>query len=178
MAEAAGQGTGPGYAWMFVTANLVVPRAKFHEVGGFDESFPLAAGEDFDFCHHYQHAGHPAGYCPNAVIHHYHSMTLRQFWRQHFGYGRGMLQFRRRATRRMGRIADRNIGPFQLILAGRLLKRLRGPRSLMNGVYVAISQAAIMAGALRELRNMDSKEKRGPKFKERRKRRRETKVAE
>ena len=160
LAERGGRGTGPGDAWLFVTANLAVPREHFAAVGGFDESFPLAAGEDFDFCHHYQHAGHPAGYCPAAAVDHYHAMTLRQFWRQHFGYGRGMLQFRRRATARMGRIADRNIGPFQLRLAARLLRRLRGPRTLMNGVYVGISQAAIIAGALAETRNLNSAERR------------------
>lgn len=158
MAQADGRGTGPGEAWMFVTANLLVPARLFHEVGGFDESFPLAAGEDFDFCHHYQHAGHPAGYCPAAVIHHHHPMTLRQFWRQQFGYGRGMLQFRRRATARMGRVADRNIGPFQLRLAARLLARLRGPRSFLNAGYVALSQVAIIGGALAEVRRVHGEE--------------------
>ncbi len=87
-------------------------------------------------------------------------MTLRQFWRQQFGYGRGMLQFRRRATARMGRVADRNIGPFQLHLAARLLRRLRGPRSFLNGVYVSISQAAIIGGALAEVRHVHGVERR------------------
>ena len=169
IAETNGQGTGPNGAWLFVTACLAVPRRLFLEVGGFDESFPLAAAEDFDFCHHYQHHGHPAAYVPAAVVDHYHAMNLRQFWRQHYGYGRGMLQFRRRAKARLGCEAERKIGPFQIRLAARLLRNLRGPRSVVNGLYVGVSQVAIIAGALREARAIDKPESRREKKKRRKK---------
>ncbi len=42
----------------FNTGNLAVPAAGFAELGGFSGEFPLAVGEDYDFCHRRQHAGH------------------------------------------------------------------------------------------------------------------------
>lgn len=137
---------------MFATANLACPRDAFHSVGGFDESFPLAAGEDYDFCHHYQHGGKPAAFVPGAVVLHRHAMTVRQFWRQHFAYGRGLLQFRRRASARMGRSAEKRIGSFQLGLARHCLRRLRGPSTFLEAALVGASQMATLAGAAVESR--------------------------
>ena len=149
-----GHGTGPDATWLFVTANLCVPREAFLTVGGFDESFPLAAGEDFDFCHHFQFAGHRAAWCPQAAIDHFHPMTTRAFWRQHFGYGRGSLQFRVRATQRRGSAATANFGWFQLDLAKRIVARIRGPREVKEGFYVGLSQLATTAGAATEALRM------------------------
>lgn len=149
-AIARGRGCGPGDAWLFVTANLAVPRKQFLEVGGFDASFPLAAGEDYDFCHRYQHHGLPGGYCDAAVVNHYHPMTLRQFWRQHFGYGRGLLQFRRLASERMGGVAERNYASFQMALLRHCMRKLSSYRNWVDVGYVAISQMATVSGALME----------------------------
>ncbi len=146
-----GRGTGPGGAWLFATANVACPRSTFHELGGFDESFPLAAGEDYDFCHHWQHAGHPAVYEPDAVVRHSHSLSLRSYCRQHFAYGRGLLQFRRRATRRLGTRAEHNLGGFQSGLARYCLRRLRGPDTWINAALVGMSQVATLTGAAVEM---------------------------
>ena len=155
-AEKIGGGTGPGGAHLFATANLACGRDIFHSVGGFDESFPLAAGEDYDFCHHYQHGGgnggRPAAFVPGAVVLHRHAMTVRQFWRQHFAYGRGLLQFRRRASARMGQSAEKKIGSFQVGLAGHCLRRLRGPSTFFEAALVGVSQVATLAGAAVESR--------------------------
>ena len=159
-AEKIGRGTGPSGTYLFATANLACPRVAFHDVGGFDESFPLAAGEDYDFCHHYQHAGRPAAFVADAIILHSHAMTLRQFCRQHFAYGRGLLQFRRRANRRIGAASEKRIGSFQLGLARHLARRLRGPRTLSEALLVGVSQVATLAGAASESRRAEGGEDR------------------
>lgn len=150
-AERSGRGTGPGDTWLFATANLACPTNRFCELGGFDESFPLAAGEDYDFCHLWQHAGDPALYAPRAIVRHSHWLGLRSYCRQHFAYGRGLLQFRRRATRRIGTAAERNLGGFQSGLAGYCLRRLRGPGSWVNAALVGVSQLSTLAGAAVEM---------------------------
>ena len=39
-------------------------------------------------------------YAPEVVIHHWHYLTLRSLWRQHFNYGRGAFLFHRISGRR------------------------------------------------------------------------------
>ena len=67
--------------------------SQLHEIGGFDTLFPLAAGEDREFCDRWQHKGLKIGYEPKAVVFHSHAMTLASFWKQHFNYGRGAFYF-------------------------------------------------------------------------------------
>lgn len=79
---------------VFFTSNNMAMRAKqFHELGGFDTTFPLAAGEDRDFCDKWRQVGHEMVYVPTAVVNHFHYLTFRTFWRQHFNYGRGAYHF-------------------------------------------------------------------------------------
>ncbi|HYW49179.1 MAG TPA: glycosyltransferase [Gemmatimonadaceae bacterium] len=72
-----------------VTANVAVSRRAFIELGGFDESFPLAAAEDRDFCERWIAARHRMLYCAEAVVHHGHALGFASFCRQHCNYGRG-----------------------------------------------------------------------------------------
>ena len=141
-------GSGPGGTFLFATASLACTTEGYQKVDGFDETFPLAAGEDYDFCHRYQHAGLPAAFAPGAVVLHRHAMTLRQFARQHFSYGRGLLHFRRRANERIEGVAERNLGNFQAKLALWCLKRAK-PTEI---ALVALSQAATLCGAVAESR--------------------------
>ncbi|BAM04121.1 glycosyltransferase [Phycisphaera mikurensis] len=150
----AGRGSGPDGAWLFVTANLCVPREAFLAVGGFDERFPLPAGEDFDFCHRFQHAGHPAAYAPEAAVDHFHPMGLAAFWRQHRGYGGGSLQFRVRASARRGAAATAGLGGFHAELVRRAIGRVRRPRHVVEGMHIALSQVAAAAGVLAESRRL------------------------
>lgn len=83
-----------------ITANVMVPQRTFVEMGGFDESFPLAAGEDRDFCERWLAAPHRMVYCPAAVVHHAHELRITSFCRQHFNYGRGAHHLHRARTRR------------------------------------------------------------------------------
>lgn len=88
-------GRGPAAPRFFTSNNLAVPAALFHAVGGFDESFPLAAGEDREFCDRWQAHGYRLLRAPEAVVRHAHALSLPTFWRQHMNYGRGAFHLRR-----------------------------------------------------------------------------------
>ncbi|HEV2763340.1 MAG TPA: glycosyltransferase, partial [Pyrinomonadaceae bacterium] len=73
-----------GRAAFFTSNNLALSSELFRAVGGFDESFPLAAGEDRELCDRWRARGHRLTYAPDAVVRHAHALTLRSFCRQHF----------------------------------------------------------------------------------------------
>lgn len=75
--------------------NLSLSSEIFHAINGFDERFPLAGGEDREFCARVIDRGYPLDLVQNAVVDHYHPLSLRQFMKQHFNYGRGAFFFRR-----------------------------------------------------------------------------------
>lgn len=86
----------------FASNNIAVARETFERVGGFDLRFPLAGGEDREFCARYHHAGCPLVYAESAVVAHYHALTLKRFLRQHYNYGRGAYCYRRVHAARSG----------------------------------------------------------------------------
>jgi cellulose synthase/poly-beta-1,6-N-acetylglucosamine synthase-like glycosyltransferase len=73
----------PMNARFFTSNNFASRTEPFREVGGFDTTYPLAAGEDREFCDRWAALGRRLVYDPGAVIVHYHPLTLRKFWRQH-----------------------------------------------------------------------------------------------
>ena len=82
-------------AQFFTSNNFTVPREAFFEIGGFDDSFPLAAAEDRDFCDRWRQHGGRLRNAPKAAMAHAHPLTFRGFIRQHFNYGRGAFHFHR-----------------------------------------------------------------------------------
>jgi len=82
-------GSAPAAPPFLTSNNLIVSARPFHQVGGFDESFPLAGGEDREFCDRWQQAGFELLHEPGAIVKHSHELTLSRFWRQHMNYGRG-----------------------------------------------------------------------------------------
>ena len=135
----------------FNSANLAMPAARFRDLGGFDESFPHPAGEDYDFCHRWQHAGYGMTYSPEAVVYHAHGLTLAGFCRQHFGYGRGLLRCRLGIARRTGTPFRGQPLGFYLGLLRFPLAQGRNARSWLHTLLVALSQAATAAGVLWEM---------------------------
>jgi len=89
----------PNNARFFTTSNLAVPADRFHELGGFDESFGTTASEDRELCGRWQHRGYRMIYAPEVVVDHAHALTGRAFIRQHFNYGRGAALLQRARTR-------------------------------------------------------------------------------
>jgi GT2 family glycosyltransferase len=57
-------------------ACMMVPRARFDEVGGFEEQMPVAYN-DIDFCLKLRRAGHLVVYTPYATLLHHESATRR-----------------------------------------------------------------------------------------------------
>ena len=87
-------------ASFFTSNNLALPVDRFRAIGGFDSTFPRAAGEDRELCDRWLHHGHRLIYAPEAVVYHAHALSLRTFWRQHVNYGRGAFYFRRVRAKR------------------------------------------------------------------------------
>lgn len=134
----------------FVTSNVAFPVDAFRALGGFDESFPLAAAEDRDFCERWRNANHTFVYEPAAIVHHAHRLTLRRFCRQHFTYGRGARYLQlARATR-----GDRSLRIEPVKFYWDMLRFPFGSRSVWQAsksvVLLSLSQVMYVAGYARE----------------------------
>lgn len=64
-------------AWLLLTANAAFRRHALASVGGFDERFRQASGEDLDLCERLLAAGHRIEVVPDAVVEHHHPTTVR-----------------------------------------------------------------------------------------------------
>jgi glycosyltransferase involved in cell wall biosynthesis len=105
----------------------------------FDESFPLAAGEDRDWCARLARAGARLTYVPAATVVHRPQLGLRGLLRQQRRYGRGAVRFRQAG----GSLA----GPgYYARLARECARADAGVAAL-----VALAQAAVAVGAAAEL---------------------------
>lgn len=82
-------------ARFLIASNLALPRELFEFVGGFDEGYRLAAGEDRDFSRRLGVNGARLRYAPELGVWHYPELNLAGLMRQHFRYGRGAHRFRR-----------------------------------------------------------------------------------
>ena len=86
----------------FASNNIALSRQDFARLGGFDESFPLAGGEDRDFCDRCVRLGLRFLHRPEALVDHEHDLSLKGFWRQHFRYGHGAWRYHCLRTSRRG----------------------------------------------------------------------------
>jgi GT2 family glycosyltransferase len=142
----------PGRARFFTSNNLALSAERFLEIGGFNHSFHLAAGEDRELCDRWQAAGLAMRYASQAVVLHQPALTMSSFWRQHFNYGRGAVQVHRlRAKRGWGQAAPEGAGFYWQLLSGPFQPaRLRRTAGLRIALLTVVSQAATAAGYLRE----------------------------
>lgn len=67
------------------SCNLLVRKAPFLELGGFNED--LTVGEDVDLCWRLQDRGHHFEYRPVGRVYHRHRNKMRQFGLRRFDYG-------------------------------------------------------------------------------------------
>lgn len=148
---ASAQKAGAG-ALDFVTSNnMALSRHAFERLGGFDTDFPLAAGEDRDFCDRWIASGGTIEQAPAAHIEHFHALTPRAFWRQHFNYGRGA--HRVHALRQARRTSAEQRRFKRLSFYGGLIfypVRERRPQALRQTAMLTLSQLATTAGYLAE----------------------------
>ncbi|MBE9178309.1 glycosyltransferase [Oculatella sp. LEGE 06141] len=130
----------------FASNNFALPAELFQAIGGFDTTFPLAAGEDREFCDRWLEKGYPMIYAPAVQVHHAHELALPTFWRQHFNYGRGAFYFHQ--VRRQRTAETVKIEPFSFYT--RLLTYPFSQRSPQPSVLVAallfLSQVANVSG--------------------------------
>ena len=76
----------------FCSNNLAFPRCELLHLGGFDETFPLAAGEDRELCARWQQK-YQLHFLAAAVVQHRQVLGILSFALQHFRYGIGAAHF-------------------------------------------------------------------------------------
>ena len=132
------------------TCNLAFPAEPFRQVGGLDKNWRIAGGEDRDLCARWLGAGQTMIYQPQAQVLHYHALTLRQFLRQHFQYGRGAHKFRQglRPGDRPVRARASLSSYFRLM--GLPWRQFRGLTAWKVSGYLVLAQMATGAGMLSE----------------------------
>ena len=120
------------------TSNLACRADVLRELP-FDEEYPLAAGEDRDWCDRLAASGRAIAYEPNAVVRHHPDLTLRRYWQQQLRYGRGAHRFKASGKRQRPPIA------FYVDLLGKGFRQ--GP---VIGALVCLAQVATLAGVVAE----------------------------
>ncbi|MFZ0545692.1 MAG: glycosyltransferase [Candidatus Promineifilaceae bacterium] len=136
-------------AGFFASNNMAVRRDLFLELGGFDTTFPMAAGEDRELCRRWLNAGYGMIYQPEAIVHHTHALTLTGFWRQHLNYGRGAYHFRHTQARQQHRQLKLEPVSFYLNLLRYPFKQANGRSALRLFALFLIMQVANTLGFLR-----------------------------
>jgi glycosyltransferase involved in cell wall biosynthesis len=122
------------------TSNLAC-RAEVCAAVPFDESYPLAAGEDRDWCARLVGSGRTLAFTPEALVRHHQELSPGGFWRQQVRYGRGAYRFR------AGHGTLRRPEPLSFYLG--LLRR--GFRDgVRAGVLVGVAQVATAVGMVQE----------------------------
>ncbi len=122
------------------TNNLACRSALLAELP-FDESYPLAAGEDRDWCARLVEAGHTLVLEERARVVHA-TDDQGAFWRRNYNYGRGAQRFRS---------SHRGVGRREPLEFYAALVRAGFRRGPEVGSLVCIAQVATAAGRLREV---------------------------
>ena len=139
----------PERARFFTANNLGVATARFGSVGGFNSAFRISASEDREFCGRWLHRGYHIAYAPEVLVYHFHDLTGRSFWHQHFTYGRGA--FRLQQIRMQQRWQLFKPDPrYYLDLLSRPMARPVSWRSLWLLALVVESQFASAIGMIAE----------------------------
>lgn len=141
----------PIRAGFLTSGNIAFPVERFRALGGFDESFRGAAAEDRDLCDRWLHAGYGMVFAPEAVVYHFHELTLRAFWLQHYGYGRGADRFYvKRARRGRGGFRPAPAAFYLNILHYPFRRACRKP-PLALSVLLGLARLASLSGHLWEM---------------------------
>lgn len=132
---------------LFLTSNNVAfPAQKFREIGGFDTSFPLSAGEDRELCDRWRQTNNKITYAPHATVFHAHHLNFTRFLRQHFNYGRGARHYHQvRAARNSERVRLEPLS-FYAGLIKFPFEQHRGLKGLAVSSLMLLSQVANAAG--------------------------------
>ncbi|MDE0802119.1 MAG: glycosyltransferase [Acidimicrobiales bacterium] len=130
-----------GHVGFAPTSNLAM-TAALHRALPFDESFPLAAGEDRDWCDRLTASGETIAFAPGAIVDHHQDLDLRRFWRQQERYGRGSQHLR-------GHRDDAGLQSPRFYVG---LVRTGFRHGMAPGALVVVAQVATAVGVVREIR--------------------------
>lgn len=136
----------PGWSGFYTSNNLAVPVEGFAQIGGFDARFPLAAGEDRDFCDRWAAQNLPMAFAPDARIRHAHPLGLASFVRQHWNYGRGAFHFHESRSRRGAEAMRPQPPSFYLNLIRYPYRSGIQPRATLEAALLAASQGVNALG--------------------------------
>jgi len=136
----------PERAFFLTSNNFAMRVDRFVAVGGFDERFPLAAGEDRDLCERWRQNGLRLVYAPQAVVRHAHELSLTSFCRQHFNYGRGAFHFHRLRAERTKERSPVEPARFYVDLVRYPVRHGGRHGPLLYAMLLGISQVANAAG--------------------------------
>lgn len=125
----------------FAPTSNVAARSDVLAALPFDEGFPLAAGEDRDWCARLATSGILVAWEPRAWVDHHQDLDLRRFWRQQERYGRGAHRIHR--ARAAGERLQRPSFYVGLLRQG----LTAGPAA---GGLVVLGQVATASGVARE----------------------------
>jgi GT2 family glycosyltransferase len=132
-------------AQFFTSNNFALSAEAFQQIGGFDTSFSLAAGEDREFCDRWLNSGYGAVYAPEVTVYHSHALTLSKFWQQQFNYGRGAFLFQQVISKRAANGKLQHPSFYLNLLAYPFFHAAGIQKLLIAGLFL-VSQAAIAAG--------------------------------
>lgn len=142
-----------GKMWYFFTSNnLLVDKKSFLEIGGFDETFETAAGEDRELCARWSLSNYKLQYESRAVIWHSHLLNFISFWRQHYKYGKAAILYREKIRK-----SGMNNTPLEIRFYFRLLgfpfsRDYRFVQKLKLSILLFLSQIATLFGAIMSVR--------------------------
>jgi glycosyltransferase involved in cell wall biosynthesis len=132
------------------TANLLVRRTDFEAVGGFDEAFPVAGGEDNDFCWRLARAGRRLRHVPGATCRHDHPRKVVDFLAQRFRYGWGerLLVQKHRSDSEVGAIVQEVAGTSWANICSLASRGLLGigPHGRRHALVIALGEVAFFCG--------------------------------
>ncbi len=86
-------------AGIYSSSNLATTVSAYRELGGFDETIPLAQGSAWDFVDRWVSSGRQLVYLEDAVLLDAHTPTLGSFLREHYDQGRAARHLDRRHTK-------------------------------------------------------------------------------
>lgn len=91
----------PGFIRAFGSYNVAIKRGDFLAVGGFDERYRHASGEDNDLSYKFLAAGKKICFAREALVDHHHPVRVAQYLREQFRHGAWRVRMYRSHPRMM-----------------------------------------------------------------------------
>jgi GT2 family glycosyltransferase len=77
----------PEFIRAFGSYNVAIRRGILEKVGGFEEAYRYASGEDNDLSYKIIRAGYKIYFCKDAIVFHYHQENILKYLREQYRHG-------------------------------------------------------------------------------------------